>query len=94
MFHCSSSLLKGLLSRRKWSRVPAGLTIFKGLQIALYTHLHVRQAVPLVTDPGSKLLTTPRPRIVGILTRCRVCARAQLYTDAQDVVIGLLGLAF
>jgi hypothetical protein len=32
---------------------PAGLTINNGLQIALYTDTDVRQAVPLVTDPGS-----------------------------------------
>jgi hypothetical protein len=30
------------------------------LQMA-YTHTEVRQAVPLVTDPGTKLLTTPPP---------------------------------
>jgi len=34
-----------------------GRTLHNGL----YTHLYVRQAVPLVTDPGSNLLTTPPP---------------------------------
>jgi hypothetical protein len=45
---------------------PAGLTINDGLQIALYTHTCVRQAVPLVTDPGSKLLTPPTPVWVSV----------------------------
>jgi hypothetical protein len=35
------------------------------------TYTEARQAVPLVTDPGSKLLTTPPPRIgVGVLREC------------------------
>jgi hypothetical protein len=45
---------------------PAGLTIYVGLYIALQTHTHVRQAVPLVTDPGSNLLTTPTAVSVSV----------------------------
>jgi hypothetical protein len=41
-------------------------------------------------DPGSKLLTTP-PRIVGILTGCRVVTRPHPYAGARYIVIPGLG---
>jgi hypothetical protein len=46
---------------------PEGLGgMGNALQMA-YIHTELRQAVPLIRDPGPKLLTTPA-RIVGILT--------------------------
>jgi hypothetical protein len=62
MFHGSSKTSSTVsVAEERDLDDPAGLTIYNGLQISLCTHTEVRQAVPLVTDPGSKLLTTPTP---------------------------------
>ena len=65
---------------------PAGLTIYNGLQIALYTH---RSQAGRTSRRGPGVVTpapTPSPRISArALTRHRAS-----YTDAQHVVVGLL----
>jgi len=60
MLRLLKSLLKGLSSRRTRSRGPCGPHHKRPSCRLVYTHASVRQAVPLVTDPGSKLLCLPR----------------------------------
>ena len=49
------------------------------------THTLVRTAVPLIIDRGLYLLL-PLPRTgVGVLTECRLGARAHLYMRIRDM---------
>src|SRR5688572_18451089 len=53
------------------------------------THTYVRQAEPLVTDPGSKLLTTPAPCWREYSERKPRIHQAHLYALMQHIVVDL-----
>ena len=64
---------------------PAGLTIYSGLQVALYTHRS--QASPTSHNRPPPLTPDyPYPRMgVSILRGCRVSTQAHLYAHVQHI---------
>ena len=65
--------------------------VIRALEMAC-THTDVRQAGPRILDHPHELLIPLPGTGVGVLTKCRVCARAHLYKDMRHIMVSLRGL--
>ena len=81
--------LKVSLGEQRGLGEPAGLTIFGGLQNALYTHL-CQASRTSSNRPGVETPDYPAPRIgVIILRGSYASAQAHLYAQVQRIVVDL-----